>query len=174
MTWFVVTSLVYLISNSLNVWWRSGPIPEPFTIVSHEFCIICPKMLQSAIIRHDSHSLCKSLVRKKLLLFSGNWDWEGWRGLGFNLIYHQSGVMWKKMLRSGHGWRLGQVPDVNPQHSSRPNGVLRSCLLQSVCLCMCVRACVYVCIFTLLLYQLIFPLCARAWGAGSPRALGLR
>lgn len=27
-----------------------------------------------AVIRHDSHFLCKGLMRKKLLLLAGNWD----------------------------------------------------------------------------------------------------
>lgn len=45
------------------------------------------------------------------------------------------------MLRSGHGWRLGRVPDVNSQHSSRANGVLHSCLV----LCDRERGCVHVC-----------------------------
>ncbi len=73
------------------------------------------------------------------------------------------------MLRLGRGWRSGQVPNGNPQHSSNPNGVLYSCFLQSEYVC--VLACVSVCIFTLLPYQLIFPHCGVGTGSRGLRGL---
>lgn len=103
---------------------------------------------------------------KKLFLFSGNWDWEGWRGLGFNLIYLQSGVVWKN-AEIGPWLEVRSSPQCKPTTFFR--GLMVYCIRASCSLCVCVC----VCIFTPPPYQLIFPLCGEAWGAGSPRALGL-